>query len=72
MSAKTGKTVEIRKIGPACIDGCFTRVTMDVVKKLFDKFWALGNYNDQNAYLGKFIKSNPVKRRRVDLNLFDY
>ena len=45
---------------------------MDVVKNIFDKFWALGNYNDQNAYLGKFIKSNPVKRRRVDLNLFDY
>ena len=38
VSAKTGKTVETRKIGPACIDGCFTRVTMDVVKNIFDKF----------------------------------
>ena len=64
ISEKTGKTVSGRKVGPPCRDKCFDKVTMPVVKEIHKNFWNLGSYNEQNAYLGKLIRSNPVKRRR--------
>ena len=64
VSEKTGKTVSGRKVGPPCRDKCFDKVTMPVVKEIHKNFWNLGSYNEQNAYLGKLIRSNPVKRRR--------
>ncbi|XP_064085627.1 uncharacterized protein LOC135200853 [Macrobrachium nipponense] len=65
ISRKTHKEVEARKIGPACADGCFEKVTMPVIEALFKEYWGMGDYNAQTSYLQKSMVSVPVKRHRV-------
>ena len=64
VSVKTGRLVEGRQIGTPCGDGCFHKVTMPVIRKLFTDFWAIGNYDAQTAYIQKLVYKVPVKRHR--------
>ncbi|XP_068206989.1 papilin-like isoform X2 [Palaemon carinicauda] len=65
ISRKSNKLVEARKIGPACSNGCFERLTMPVVEALFKEYWALGDYNAQTAYLLNLMDPMPVKCPRT-------
>lgn len=60
----TGKSFSARCIGPPCADGCFDKVTRPVIDQVFSDFWAIGSYDDQNAYIQKLVSSVPVKRVR--------
>ena len=66
VSDKSGKMWAARKIrGPcSCANKCYDKVPEDVRKEIHENFWKLGDYEKQNAYLGKLLKSIPVKRRR--------
>ena len=62
-SFPSGKQRSGRKIGQPCKDGCFTKVGQEAINDIFDGFWALGNYDKQNAYLSQRVRSVPVKRK---------
>lgn len=54
-----------RVIGAACRDGCFSKVTMPGVQAIFSAFWAIGDYNLQNAYIQKMVAIMPIARKRT-------
>ena len=68
-SEKTGKVVPARKVREACKCKlkCYEKVPEGLRNEIHDNFWDLGNYNAQNAYLSKLLKSKVVKRRRKSL-----
>lgn len=43
---------------------CQDKVPERVRNKVHKNFWRLGDYNAQNAYLRRLLKSKTVKRRR--------
>lgn len=49
LSVKTGRLVAGRQIGTPCRDGCFAKVTLPVIRVLFNDFWAIGNYVAKNC-----------------------
>lgn len=51
-------------MGPACRDGCFEKIG-DYGQRIFNDFWAIGNYDQQNQHLQSLIKIVPVKRSRT-------
>lgn len=64
VSRHSGRRMEGASIGPPCSDECFRKVTMPVIKQLFQEFWDLGNYGKQSAYIQKIVHVLPVKRNR--------
>lgn len=62
---ETGAFVEEKAVGPDCLcpNKCFDKVGEETVQKIFRDFWALGDYNSQNAYLFGLINILGVKRR---------
>lgn len=65
VTARTKQQVPARTIGQSCACGCFNTLGMDKVKVIFDTFWALGDFNQQNAYLAKVVTAEDVKRCRI-------
>ncbi|XP_050707743.1 uncharacterized protein LOC126992961 [Eriocheir sinensis] len=67
ISVKTNRHVAARAIGPPCADGCFDRVGREGIRAIFEAFWALllGDYELQNAYIQKLVKTVPIKRKRT-------
>ena len=63
VSYRSGKTVQARRVGSPCKDGCFDRVCEEARNTILKNFWAIGNYNEQNSYIAQFVKPVPVKRR---------
>ena len=63
VSYRSGKTVEARRVGSPCKDGCFDRVSEEARESIFKNFWDIGNYNEQNSYISQCVKAVPVKRR---------
>ena len=41
LSVKTGRIVAGRQIGTPCRDECFDKVTLPVIRLLFNDFWAI-------------------------------
>ena len=66
VSEKTGKLVPARKMqgSCSCTNKCFEKVSEEARKEIHENFWKLGEYNRQNEYLSKLLKSKIVKRRR--------
>ena len=54
-----------RKIGPPCKDGCYEKLGLDNVEIIFELFWALGSFSEQNEYIAHHVKSVDPKRVRV-------
>ena len=67
-SSKSKKTMEERKIGSKCKckNKCFDLVGEEGVQSVFDNFWAIGNYNKQNAYITSRIRMCKPKRIRAE------
>lgn len=59
------KTIEKKKIGPPCDDGCFEKVGYEAVKVLFDNFYLLENFEAQTSYVIRRVTEVPVKRKRT-------
>ena len=57
--------VPARKIGEKCKCGCFEKIGEEKVKEIFKAFWDIGDFNQQNEYISKLVKSEDVKRSRV-------
>ena len=55
-----------RKIGPPCEckRRCFREYGMEKIQHIFDKFWAINDYNIQNQYIDKLIIQQETKRQR--------
>ncbi|XP_066988679.1 protein IWS1 homolog isoform X1 [Macrobrachium rosenbergii] len=51
LHANNGKRLE-KTIGPPCKCGCLKGIGEETVKKIFEEFWAIGDYTKQNAHLG--------------------
>ena len=64
VSRSTGRNVSARVVGPACNDGCFTKITMPIVNHIHQEFWEIGDFGLQNAYIQKCVRQKDVKRRR--------
>lgn len=60
-----GCFISEKVIGPdcECPNKCFEKVGDETIQKIFKDFWALGDYNSQNAYLFGLINLTNVKRR---------
>ena len=61
---RTQKVMPARKIGPPCPDGCFEKVREEARVFIFSKFWDMGDYDAQNAYIAQHVIPVPVKRKR--------
>ena len=65
-ATKEIKVVTARKIGPPCKckKQCFTILTEDGINKIFNDFWAMGDYNMQTSYLiGRVIQKEKNRKR---------
>lgn len=60
-----GGFVEEKEVGPdcECPNKCYEKIGGDTIQKIFKDFWALADYNSQNAYLFGLINLTNVKRR---------
>ena len=52
----------------SCSLHCYEKVSVDIRKVLFEKFWAAGNYEHQNSMICSLVQENKVKRKRVPLS----
>ncbi|CAH1108889.1 unnamed protein product [Psylliodes chrysocephalus] len=63
------KTVEEKKLDEAfqcsCSKKCNTTLNLTQQQKCFKKFWELGSYNAQTAYIGALVKEYDKKRNYV-------
>ena len=64
-SRVSGKVVQARNIAVdcKCSLGCFERVDEQCRQLVFNKFWALADYDIQNAYLFGQVESKEPSRR---------
>uniref|UniRef100_A0A6P7F869 Uncharacterized protein LOC114325933 n=1 Tax=Diabrotica virgifera virgifera TaxID=50390 RepID=A0A6P7F869_DIAVI len=62
---KNRKLVPKRTVGSPCSCGCFEKVGLEKISIIFKNFWELSEYNLQNAYLSKRVKSVSVNRCRI-------
>lgn len=46
-----------------CAGKCYVRVPVEVWLKELNKYWNLGSYDAQTAYLGVLVKEVSVKRQ---------
>ena len=62
----TWKEKDPAKIGPPCKckEGCFGKLGMEKIQHIFDKFWAINDFNIQNQYIDKLIIQTETKRQR--------
>lgn len=51
-----------------CSKRCMTKVTSEDRQKCFDKFWKMGNFSKQNAYLSGLVTREAVKQHRPRTN----
>ena len=61
--ASKKQRVGLKKIGAQCKDGCFEKVGMEKVQSILDSFWAIGDYNKQNAYISGCISEAGFKSK---------
>lgn len=47
-----------------CSKRCNTKITPEERQKCFDKFWKMGNFSKQNAYLSGLVTREAVKQHR--------
>ncbi|CAG0915861.1 unnamed protein product [Notodromas monacha] len=61
-----GKLVEARQMGSdcGCRRKCFAKVPLTVRAAIFNEFYRLGSYDEQNAYLYKLIRRGKPSRQR--------
>lgn len=52
-----------------CAGKCYVRVPVEVWLKELNKYWNLGSYDAQTAYLGVLVKEVSVKRLNVKKDL---
>ena len=67
VSSSTNRVISKRTPGPECKckQKCYDRLGgIERVSQIFKFFWNIGNYNEQNNYLQKLVKSQSVKRSR--------
>ena len=64
VSRATGRHIPARSVGPPCKDGCLSKITMPIVQKMHEAFWAIGDFGLQNSYIQKCVQRKPVKRPR--------
>ena len=53
ISRFSNKTVPAPEIGPPCKCGCYQKIRLDNVKEIFNNFWEISDYNQQNYYISK-------------------
>ncbi|KAK4310085.1 hypothetical protein Pmani_018321 [Petrolisthes manimaculis] len=65
ISVKKNVAVPAKVVGPAlpCSKKCYDRVGVDIVNKIFDKYWKMASHNTQSRYIAKHILSKEVSRR---------
>ncbi|XP_054720936.1 uncharacterized protein LOC129230558 [Uloborus diversus] len=51
-----------------CSKRCMTKITKEQREKCFDKFWKMGDFGKQNAYLSGLVTREAVKQHRPRLN----
>ncbi|GIY30950.1 uncharacterized protein CEXT_188391 [Caerostris extrusa] len=71
MSQKGGKVVKAKLFEDkdcGCSKRCNTKITMDQRQKCFDKFWKMGDFSKQNAYLSGLVTREAVKQHRPRTN----
>lgn len=74
VSLCTGKTVvgkEFEAVISCCPKKCYTKIDSQQQKKLYDKFWQLGDYTAQNVLLSTFMKERNSKTEGTILH-WDY
>ena len=64
-SRNTHREVPAQQVGEPCqcINKCFDIIGMDNIQDLFRDFWALGDYNLQNAFMQKQVDVCSTQRR---------
>lgn len=68
---KKGKVVKAKVFENkdcSCSKQCSTKVTAEERMKCFDKFWKMGNFSKQNAYLSGLVTREAVKQHRPRTN----
>ncbi|KAK4327432.1 hypothetical protein Pmani_002096 [Petrolisthes manimaculis] len=65
ISVKKNVAVPAKVVGPAlpCSKKCYDRVGVDIVNKIFEKYWKMASHNTQSRYIAKHILSKEVSRR---------
>lgn len=61
-SYATKQQVPEYKVGSPCKCGGFEKIGIDHIQDIFDKFWGIGNYDHQTAYLNKLVHSVDIQR----------
>lgn len=51
-----------------CSKRCLSKITSEERQKCFDKFWKMGNFSKQNAYLSGLVTREAVKQHRPRAN----
>ncbi|KAF8770444.1 hypothetical protein HNY73_017972 [Argiope bruennichi] len=51
-----------------CSKRCVTKIAVEDRQKCFDKFWKMGDFGKQNAYLSGLVTREAVKQHRPRLN----
>ncbi|GFV52379.1 uncharacterized protein TNCV_3216101 [Trichonephila clavipes] len=68
---KKGKVVKAKVFENkdcGCSKRCVTKVAVEDRQKCFDKFWKMGDFGKQNAYLSGLVTREAVKQHRPRLN----
>lgn len=68
---KKGKVVKAKIFEDkdcGCSKKCVTKITAEQRQKCFDKFWKMGDFGKQNAYLSGLVTREAVKQHRPRLN----
>ncbi|KFM76863.1 hypothetical protein X975_16015, partial [Stegodyphus mimosarum] len=68
---KKGKVVKAKIFDDkdcGCSKRCMTKITTEQRQKCFDKFWKMGDFGKQNAYLSGLVTREAVKQHRPRLN----
>ncbi|XP_054720939.1 uncharacterized protein LOC129230559 [Uloborus diversus] len=68
---KKGKVIKAKEFDDkdcGCSKKCNSKVTSEQRLKCFDKFWKMGNFSKQNAYLSGLVTREAVKQHRPRSN----
>ena len=49
------------KQSPPCKCGCYQKIGLDNVKDIFNNFWEISDYNQQNYYISKLVHTSEIK-----------
>ncbi|KAG8183629.1 hypothetical protein JTE90_005617 [Oedothorax gibbosus] len=69
---KNGKVVKAKVFENkdcSCSKRCLTKITSEQRQKCFDKFWKMGCFSKQNAYLSGLVTREAVKQHRPRANV---